>query len=179
MSDTPNKWTTYRELADELGISYRAAEARARRNVKAGRWARRLDNSDGLVRVLIPVADLVIMREGLEGDAVGVAEGSTDAITVGGTEFKGQADESRTIKALEDAAIAHRERADQMQAERDAERARADKAERELVEARLEAARAKAEVSGEREARVVEVRGLREALAEARVPFWRRWVRAG
>ena len=173
MSDAPNRWMTYRELADELGISYRAAEARARRNVKAGRWPRRLDNSDGLVRVLIPATELDTMREGTEGEAAGGARGDTD----GGT--KPHADESRTIKALEGEIAVHRERADQMQAERNTERARADRADREREEARVEAAIAKAETRGEREARAAETKELREALAEARKPFWRRWMGGG
>ena len=57
-----------------------------------------------------------------------------------------------------------RGRAGKAEAERDAERARAAQAEREREEARIRAA-----AEGE-------ARGLREALAEARRPFWRRWL---
>ena len=46
-----------------------------------------------------------------------------------------------------------------------AERARAAQAEREREEARIRAAAAEGEA-----------KGLREALAEARRPFWRRWL---
>jgi hypothetical protein len=77
----------------------------------------------------------------------------------GGTEAS-RADESRTLRAMElelvaarEAVIRERERADLAAADREA--------------ARIAAAAAEGEV-----------RGLREALAEARRPFWRRWLGA-
>ena len=67
---------TYRALADELGISLRAAEARARRNVRMGRWRHRIDNEPPkAAQVLVPPADLEAMRGGTEGN--------TRSLTVG------------------------------------------------------------------------------------------------
>ena len=96
-----------------------------------------------------------------------------------GQDVDGQPDESRTIKALEaEAAVLReavgreRERADKAEGESatlrermESERARAAQAEREREEARSRAAAAEGEA-----------KGLREALAEARRPFWRRWL---
>jgi DNA-binding Lrp family transcriptional regulator len=57
-------WMTYRELADALGISVPAAQARARRNVRLGRWRHRTDN-DAMktARVLVAADDLAAMRQ--------------------------------------------------------------------------------------------------------------------
>ena len=73
---------------------------------------------------------------------------------------------------LEGIAAGFREERDRLMAERDAawaevvaERARTAQAEREREEARIRAAMA--EAAG---------KGSREALAEARRPFWRRWI---
>ena len=78
----------------------------------------------------------------------------------------GRPDErDRTIKALEDTAAALRETlererkaSDQLQVDAARER---DRAENALIRAAASEA---------------EVKGLREALAEARRPFWRRWI---
>ena len=79
MGEAEPRWMTYRTLADELGISVRAAEARAGRNVRMGRWRHRIDNEPPkAAQVLVPPADLDAMRGGLEGD--------TDPRTVGDTE---------------------------------------------------------------------------------------------
>jgi hypothetical protein len=69
MGEAEPRWMTYRALADELGISLRAAEARARRNVRMGRWRHRIDNEPPkAAQVLVPPADLEAMRGGTEGD---------------------------------------------------------------------------------------------------------------
>ena len=68
-------------------------------------------------------------------------------------------DNSREIKALEDMVAAMRERAEKAEAAR-------DKAQAEAAEQRSRADRAEGAVDG-----------LREALAEARLSFWRRWLR--
>jgi hypothetical protein len=65
MSDA--RWMTYRELAEAWGVSLRAAEMRARRAVKAGRWQQmdRPNKEAGPVRVLVPAEDLTpAEREG-------------------------------------------------------------------------------------------------------------------
>jgi hypothetical protein len=74
-----DKWMTYRELADTLGISLRAAEARARRNIRAGRWRHRIDNDAArAARVLVPHADL-------RRDTVGPTHPLTVEATAGAT----------------------------------------------------------------------------------------------
>ena len=76
MGEAEPRWMTYRALANELGISLRAAEARARRNVRTGRWRHRIDNEPPkAAQVLVPPADLEAMRGGTEG--------STDPLTAG------------------------------------------------------------------------------------------------
>jgi chromosome segregation ATPase len=67
---------------------------------------------------------------------------------------------------------AERARADRAEAEAATERARAAQAEREREAARIAAAAAEGEAKGLQ----VAVAELREALAEARRPFWRRWI---
>ena len=76
MDDTEARWLSYRELADALGISARAAEARARRNARAGCWRHRTDNDARKTgRVLVPAEDLAAMRQGAPGVAAGVPRG--------------------------------------------------------------------------------------------------------
>src|SRR3954453_19315631 len=50
---TSYRWMTYREIAQQLGISLPAAEARARR----GRWTKRPGN-DGTMRIAVPASVL-------------------------------------------------------------------------------------------------------------------------
>jgi chromosome segregation ATPase len=103
------------------------------------------------------------------------------------------AGDANTIKMLEAAAAALHERAARAEAEATALRERAERAEGQAEAERTRGERAEAEAAAERtraaqaererEAAKVtaaeavgEVRGLREALAEARRPFWRRWI---
>jgi hypothetical protein len=169
-------WMTYRELADALGISPAAAQARARRNVRAGKWRHRIDN-DALktARVLVPPGDLDAMRKEAGGATQPPALGDTQGDTIPHDVSALQAE----LKASHEALAAQQERADKAEAradraetERDAargeataERARAAQAEREREEARIGRAAAEGEV-----------KGLREALDEACRPFWRRWI---
>jgi hypothetical protein len=64
MDDAPAaRWFTYRELAAETGLTPRAAEARARRMVKAGKWRHRIDNDPpNAARVLVTETELNVMR---------------------------------------------------------------------------------------------------------------------
>jgi hypothetical protein len=86
MSDTDSRWMTYRELAEELGISLRAAEARARRQVRAGRWHQR-NHNDALktAMVKVPRADLETMRKGTAGDTAPTTPGGAASVAQGGT----------------------------------------------------------------------------------------------
>ncbi len=81
-------------------------------------------------------------------------------------------EQSRSFKGLASVAAIFREERDRLQAERDrvvierdAVQAEVTKLREEREEARVRAAQAEAEA-----------RGLREALTEARRPFWRRWL---
>ncbi len=88
------RWFTYRELADALGITYRAAEARARRNIRSGKWAYRRDNDAPLAaRVQVSAAEMDAMRQDAVGSAVGEPHKSTAGGTAGDTV-------SHTINAL-------------------------------------------------------------------------------
>jgi len=129
----------------------------------------RVKGNDGLVRVRLTTADM---------EALKLGEGQTRPSP---SDENGQA-----IKALEAEAAALRERAAKAEGESatlrermESERGRADKAEARVDRAETERDAARAE----REAAKVaapsaegEVRGLRDALAEARRPFWRRWL---
>jgi hypothetical protein len=143
-------WLTYAELARARGID----RASAAKLVLRRRWRRQKDNQ-GTVRVLVPAEWADPSHDKAQDDA-------TDSAP----------DVAQAIGALEHAVAAAAEREKQLRAERDAvlaradaERGRADAAEREREEARIRAAAAEAEA-----------KGLREALAEARRPFWRRWL---
>ena len=88
-------------------------------------------------------------------------------------------EQSRSSNALEEIVRAFQEERDRLTGERDtaraeaaAERGRAGEAEREREEARIRAAAAEAEAKAVREA----LADARQALAEARRPFWRRWL---
>jgi hypothetical protein len=112
------QWLTYRELADALGITYRAAEARARRNVRSGKWAMRRDN-DGAraARVRVPVAELEAARQDTAAGTVGGPAGDTAGLPAGDTAphaFKALLDEA---KALREAVARLHERAGRAEGE--------------------------------------------------------------
>jgi chromosome segregation ATPase len=123
-------------------------------------------NEDGQWRVWLTSKDVETAKSGQTADK-------------SGQDADGPLDESRTIKALEGEVVTlreglarERERADRVEAELSAERARAGQAEREREEARVKAATAEGEVKGVREA----LDQARQELADARRPFWRRWI---
>jgi hypothetical protein len=142
MSDAEPRWMTYRELADELGISHRAAEARARRQVRAGRWRHRNDN-DALktARVLVPPADLDSMRQDTAGDTPPGTQGDTvpgaPRDMEGGTDPHGisllldalKASHERELAARDELMSELRKRAEIAEADLQTARERRDKAE--------------------------------------------------
>jgi hypothetical protein len=194
MDDTSAaRWLTYRELATEAGLSLPAAEARARRLVKGGRWRHRIDNNPpNAARVLVPVADLEAIRG--QG-AAGVAQPRAPGAPLGGTQEVAQSptvnDLLAELKASHeqvagelrhraDAAEARiRELAAELGIEQEAlarERERADRAEATAAavpELRERAARAEGEsgalreqVAAERERAEARARDLEAARAE-------------
>jgi hypothetical protein len=137
MGDTEARWLSYRELAELLGISLRAAEARARRHIRAGRWRHRIDNDARKTgRVLVPAADIDATRQGTpgvtRGDAVGNTRGDTRPLLDGSRERGADP----LVAALQVALQTAKDRADQEA--------------REAVEQRERAARAEGEVIGQR-----------------------------
>jgi hypothetical protein len=162
MSDAEPRWMTYRELADELGISHRAAEARARRQVRAGRWRHRNDN-DALktARVLVPPADIEAMQQDTAGDTVPDTSGGAVPVTPGDT---AEVTDPHGISLLLDALKASHEReldglkaaharelaardelAGELRQQRDTERTGRESAEAEAARIKAELARALAE----------------------------------
>jgi DNA repair exonuclease SbcCD ATPase subunit len=128
MGEAEPRWMTYRALADELGISVRAAEARARRNVRMGRWRHRIDNEPPkAAQVLVLPADLEAMRGGTEGNTAPLTEGDTagDAVPhslialVTELHQRAEAAEARTRELAGELAT-QRERAGRAEGERDA-----------------------------------------------------------
>ena len=166
MGEAEPRWMTYRALADELGISLRAAEARARRNVRMGRWRHRIDNEPPkAAQVLVPPA-----------------EGERDALREALRAAQTTAEEAgRRARTAEDRAAAAHLRAGEITAVMGrvaeglehlrqaqvtaAEAVAAAEAEREAALARVEET---AQRAGEAEARVAEASRRAEA-AEARL----------
>ncbi len=140
------------EAASLTGLSVDALRKRIlRRKIRANK-----SNEDGLWRVWLTSKDIETAKHG----------------QLAGLELDSPSGESRTINALEaqvdmlqQALARERQRADQAEMQVVVQRERMDSAEREREEARIRAAAAEAEG-----------RGLREALAEVRRPFWRRWI---
>ena len=136
---------------DDAGALHPARRRRAQRE----RWPRQLGN-DGRTRVGVP------------GDAAPVESGSAGA-TDEGDDHPGEA------AALREALARERERADRAEA---AAAAMPELRER-LGRAEGETAALREQVKAERDratAAEAGMEGLREALAEARRPFWRRWL---
>ncbi len=150
-SDQPKPYLLT-EASSLTGLSVDALRKRIlRRKLRAHR-----SNEDGLWRVWLTEADIETAKAG----------------RLAGNDVDAPSEESRTINALEaeigtlrEALMRERERADRAEARVAAERGRVEAAEREREDARVRAAAAEAEG-----------KGLREALAEARRPFWRRWI---
>jgi hypothetical protein len=174
-SDPDVRWMSYAEAARTLRVTPESLHRRMRRNG----WARR-EGNDGKPRVAVPldvlrrfdpvpddalddgpdargaVPDNVLDERDLTIEAL---EGERDAARLAAAKAEG---ESATLREQVES---ERARAGKAEAERDTERARAAQAEREREAAKVAAAAAEGEA-----------KGLREALAEARRPFWRRWL---
>ena len=179
MSDA--QWLTYKELAAETGLTVRAAEARARRQVKAGRWRHRIDNDTGAGRVLVTQAELDAMRRHAPGGAPPpLPDALPPALPAPGM------DPSAVNALLAEVKAAHEQVAGELREAADELRRRAERAEGEAAALRdalvQERARAEAAAAEREQARVQtaaaegEAKGLHLALEEARRPFWRRWL---
>ncbi len=167
---------TYEQAAAALGIQPEAVRARLRR----GALRRGPLTNDKRPTVLLSPAEIAAIRAGIRPP-------HPEATPESGPASAGRPDErDRTIQALEADAAALRERAGRAEGESatlrermESERERADRAEARAgqAEAERDAARAEREAAKVAEAAAEgEARGLREALSEARRPFWRRWL---
>ena len=141
---------TYDEIRGRFGLGSTDA---ARIKAKRRKWPSEQNHPGAMARIRVP-------RE--EWDA-----GPGDRRSPGN-----ESERSRSIKALEDAIAALGEDRARLQTEhnrligeRDQARSEAARMREEREEARIRAAQAESEA-----------KGLREALAEARKPFWRRWM---
>jgi chromosome segregation ATPase len=157
------------EASGLTGLSVDALRKRIERKKLRGSRS----NEDGQWRVWLTSRDVETAKSGRIVDKPG-------------QDVDVQSDESRTIKALDAEAAALRERVGRAEGESatlrermESERGRADQAEARAgrAEAERDAARAEREAAKVAAASAEgEARGLREALAEARRPFWRRWL---
>jgi len=164
---------TYDEIRMRFGLG---GTDHARIKAKRRKWVSEPRNNPGsLARIRIPRA---------EWDSVDVRERSSGTVPPDHGErplgtVPPAAEQSRQVNPLAGLVAAFREEQEQLrgdlaeakalaekvQAELAAERARTIQAEREREEARVKAAVAEGEA-----------KALRESLAEARRPFWRRWI---
>lgn len=141
MTDEPATRTlTYRELAAALGISVRAAEARARRRIRQGHW-RTLKGNDGAARFVVPIVELEAERTPTAGITAPLTPGITVGVTAGATHPHIAND--NTVLAELQAALARL--AERDMAELREARMRADQQATELAELREKLGRAEAE----------------------------------
>jgi hypothetical protein len=188
------QWLTYQQAGDALGMSAEAVRQRARRlgwRTQPGNEGRTLVlvPDDPAVRPRRPPVQTPVQPAGQTGEDADLAEflerleGERDAARLAAAKAEGEGaalrevlgrDRERADKAEAAAAVVPdlRERLGRAEGESGtlreqarAERDRATAAEAELERARL--GRAAAEAG---------MKELREALAEARRPFWRRWL---
>ena len=154
MEEDQGVWLTYAELAKLRGID----KASAAKLVLRRKWRRQKDNQ-GTVRILVPPEWADSSREPSPDPS---RDPSLDT----------SADTPQTINALEREAAALRETVNRERGRADRAEADATRLATELRETQVTATAAQvqaAELAGE-------ARGLREALEEARKPFWRRWL---
>lgn len=183
---TGPEWLTLTEAAARSGYSRDALRQRVRR----GSLASQRRNTDG--QIVVRAADLADMPpaesvspvdQGQAGDATEVVALAVLRETVDdlrSTLADLTADLGRTRTALDNAhaaSLVDRGRAERAEAEAAAAAGRAASGETAAAEAQASAARRAEELAAERlraAVAVEEAKGLREALAEARRPFWRR-----
>lgn len=150
------RWLSYDELAKLRGIDKDSAVRLVRRK----RWPKREGNA-GAVRIAVPGS--VLASPQISPRTKPLAPAVPPDISP---------DNNRAIKALEDEAATlrealerERESVEHARLAEEQERDRANRAEAERAAALVRAAALEGELAG-----------LREALAEARKPFWRRWL---
>lgn len=150
-SDQPKPYLLT-EAASLTGLSVDAIRKRIlRRKLRGNR-----SNEDGLWRVWLTETDIEAAKAG----------------RLAGQDVDNPSDESRTINALEALAAMSQEALTQQQMRAEKAEARADAVQAEAAKLREEGAALAVRVA----VAETEAKGLREALEEARRPFWRRWL---
>jgi hypothetical protein len=166
-SDPDVRWLTYSEAAAAMRVDRETVARRARRR----KWDKQLGN-DGKPRVAVPVSALPSIPETVRSDFPDTFPDDAADSTPSLPDMTRLENPAAALLALaeraaraEGEATALREAGRRLEEERS--RAAADAAlERDRAEnALIRAAAAEAEA-----------KGLREALAEVRRPFWRRWI---
>lgn len=152
MADTGDaRWLSYNELAQVRGIKREAAKRLSFRR----QWARRVGN-DGAARVCVPTSELKVVQHDTGDYAV-----TTPVLSPVMTPVS----EPALVDILRAQVVDLIAQRDQATAQVVEARADADQARQGREDARVRAARAEGQASA-----------LREALAEAQRPFWRRWL---
>lgn len=139
-------WMTYDELATARGISRASAIRLSFRR----KWPRRKGNHNE-AQVAVPPAAQAPPPNATHDATSAVMDAATPDVT----------HDSRDLEAL----VRERQRADQAEAREATTRTQLEQVTQEREAARIEAASAQGEA-----------RALREALAEARRPTWRKWL---
>jgi len=145
------RWMTYAELAQARGIK----EPAAVRLVQRRGWERQPGN-DGSTRIAVPLMELRLSKA-VAPAVMLVAPDKHDMETLIRERQRADVAEARAAHA-EAGQVALQDRLDQVERDR-------DQARQEREAARVQAAGSDGEV-----------RALRETLAEARRPAWRRWL---
>jgi len=158
MADQPEeRWVTYREAGQLLGISANAVRVRAQR----ARWPRRLPNMPG-APTLVRVPEEVRVRP--SAPAVPRPSGERAGHAPTGPDGREQAHERGLVQALD----ALRQQLEIANRQTEAERARVDQLLIDLADARTAAMITGCEAAA--------LRSRLELMTERR-PWWRRWFR--
>jgi hypothetical protein len=180
-SEPDARWLSYDEIADMRGID----RASAIRMVRRKQWPKQ-DGNDGTTRVAVPGSFFRARRTkvtapgqeahnvpdpppGNDNDNVPVFNALSEHVRTLREQLTAIAEREERLRGELQAAEAWIDKAwEEVKAERD----RTAQAERDREAARIAAAAAEGEAKGLQ----VAVAELREVLAEARRPFWRRWI---
>jgi hypothetical protein len=174
-------WLTYHDLAARLGIKPASAKRRAiDRRWPNRRWPKRIGN-DGRSLVAVPREIIEEASSEIVSDIAGeVTEEIASGIMALSNHLQTELEEvRRELRAAWAEAAKARDRAVRAEAEAELRSQAAIELRQELE---ATAAELRAKLAEATDARVraaaaeAEGKGLREALAEARRPFWRRWI---
>lgn len=177
MTELDKPWLTYAEAGVMLGLSPEAVRQRAARN----EWPKRRDGNrtNDPVRVQIPEEELIrAAHKSVQTDEQSPEQSQGQAgqsAKQSGLDTSTQQEEEerrRFVQALQERLAVAEALRDEARAQRDEALQMRDEALRLRDEARSMVEEARVRAAGAE----AELRGVREALEEARKPFWRRWL---